>query len=147
MYLRGRIQIDEDNNQVHSILERGYVVGVFPQGVDAELTDGVRAVGEYTACHEIVAHPEWPGGSAGGFARLGTDFPVVPGDFYWLEAAVQGDDDGQIEITDAIRALGYLFLGGSAPPAPDPETCGVDPTTDDALEPCVYEPPAGGECP
>jgi hypothetical protein len=35
------------------------------------------------------------------------------------------DDNGQLNITDGIYILNYLFLGGEKPPAPFPE-CGVD---------------------
>jgi hypothetical protein len=42
------------------------------------------------------------------------------------------DDSGTLEITDAIRLLSYLFLGGS-PPAPPFTSCGVDPTPTDGL--------------
>jgi hypothetical protein len=43
--------------------------------------------------------------------------------------AADVDDNGKLEITDPIRLLTYLFLGGSPPPAPFPET-GMDPTQD-----------------
>ncbi|MDC0347505.1 hypothetical protein OAN47_03720 [Planctomycetota bacterium] len=39
------------------------------------------------------------------------------------------DDDGGIDISDAITVLGYLFSGTGDPPAPFPE-CGGDPTAD-----------------
>ena len=40
------------------------------------------------------------------------------------------NDDGAINISDAIATLNYLFLGGPAPPEPGPRTCGEDPTDD-----------------
>lgn len=48
------------------------------------------------------------------------------------------DSNGRLEITDPIRVLGYLFLGGGAPPGPGPAFCGPDPTPD-GLDPCSYE--------
>src|SRR5262249_55673870 len=45
--------------------------------------------------------------------------------------ALDADDDGNLNLTDAISVLGYLFLGGKyAIPAPFPDA-GVDPTPDD----------------
>ena len=40
------------------------------------------------------------------------------------------DDDGRVNVTDAIHAATFLFLGGEAPAAPFRE-CGLDPTEDD----------------
>jgi hypothetical protein len=42
------------------------------------------------------------------------------------------DDSGALEITDAVRLLGHLFLG-DAPPPPPHALAGRDPTSD-ALE-------------
>lgn len=44
--------------------------------------------------------------------------------------AADGTDDGQLNITDAVYILNFLFLGGSAPPEPH-GACGLDPTEDD----------------
>ena len=52
--------------------------------------------------------------------------------------AADSDDNGQLNITDGVRILNYLFLGGPAPPAPGPDSCGPDPTSDDDLPTCVY---------
>jgi hypothetical protein len=49
------------------------------------------------------------------------------------QKAADADDSGVLDITDAVYELGFLFLGGAAPPAPFPDA-GVDPT-DDSL-PC-----------
>ena len=35
--------------------------------------------------------------------------------------ALDADASGQVEVTDAILLLGYLFLGGSPPEMPFPE--------------------------
>jgi hypothetical protein len=48
--------------------------------------------------------------------------------------AADCNDDGTVDISDPIYLLGYLFLGGVAPPAPHPGW-GVDPTAD-ALPAC-----------
>jgi hypothetical protein len=47
--------------------------------------------------------------------------------------AADTDDSGVVDITDAVYLLGYLFIGGPAPPAPFPEA-GLDPTTTDPYE-------------
>ena len=46
--------------------------------------------------------------------------------------AADVDDSGAVDISDAIRLLGFLFLGGPAPAQPFPD-CGADPT-DDAID-------------
>ncbi len=38
-------------------------------------------------------------------------------------------DSGELEVTDAIYALNFLFLGGPSPPSPFAD-CTFDPTTD-----------------
>ena len=45
------------------------------------------------------------------------------------------NDDGMVDISDAIFALSALFVPGSAP-VPEPLTCGEDPT-DDSLTGCA----------
>ena len=47
--------------------------------------------------------------------------------------AADVDDNGVIDITDSIFLLNYMFKGGATPPAPGPETLGVDPTIDDLI--------------
>jgi hypothetical protein len=47
--------------------------------------------------------------------------------------AADADDNGQVQLTDAVRILGFLFLGTAPLPAPfDPPgpSCGPDPTED-----------------
>jgi hypothetical protein len=46
--------------------------------------------------------------------------------------AADSDDNGAVNITDAVRILNVLFLGIGVIPAPGPDTCGPDPS-DDAL--------------
>ncbi|MDE0960433.1 MAG: dockerin type I repeat-containing protein [Planctomycetota bacterium] len=44
--------------------------------------------------------------------------------------AVDTNDDGNVDISDAISVLNYIFAGGAEPPAPGPNTCGIDSTAD-----------------
>jgi hypothetical protein len=53
--------------------------------------------------------------------------------------AADANDDGLINITDALRTLDFLFTDES-PPIPAPEVCGSDPTGDD-LGPCLAAAP------
>jgi hypothetical protein len=43
------------------------------------------------------------------------------------EAACDANDDGTVELTDAIYLLDWMFKTGAPPPAPYP-SCGLDPT-------------------
>lgn len=58
--------------------------------------------------------------------------------------SADADDDGDVTITDAIRILGYLFVGIVSPAGPFPEA-GIDPTSDE-LE-CVAASSGGFEPP
>ena len=51
--------------------------------------------------------------------------------------AADANDDGQVNIADAIALLGHLFGGVPSLPAPFPG-CGTDPTGD-GQPPCVSE--------
>ncbi|MFP6633382.1 MAG: DUF11 domain-containing protein, partial [Planctomycetota bacterium] len=51
---------------------------------------------------------------------LGGDFPAC-------REAADSNNDSSIDITDGIFILSYLFLGGEEPPAPGPNSCGIDP--------------------
>ena len=44
--------------------------------------------------------------------------------------AADVNDDGALNIADSVALLGYLFTSATAPPAPGPIDCGVDPTPD-----------------
>ena len=44
--------------------------------------------------------------------------------------AADTDDDGKLQITDAVYALNHLFSGGATPREPFAE-CGPDPATDE----------------
>jgi hypothetical protein len=52
------------------------------------------------------------------------------GDPCLCDDACDGNDDGATNIADAVMMLGALFSGGAAPPAPGPNSCGPDPTSD-----------------
>ena len=45
--------------------------------------------------------------------------------------AADFNDDGRVDISDAIASLGFQFLGQQPPPAPGSTNCGADPTADD----------------
>ena len=66
---------------------------------------------------------------------------ALPGDVIAREGVVflrgDADQNGTIQLTDAVFLLDYLFRGGEALPAPFLE-CGVD-STDDELD-CEAEP-------
>ena len=47
--------------------------------------------------------------------------------------SADADDNGRVELSDAVGVFGYLFLGIDPPAAPGPTECGVD-TTDDELD-------------
>ena len=47
------------------------------------------------------------------------------------------NDDGAMDISDAIYGLNFLFSGAPPPPHPGPEACGSDPTLD-PLPDCAY---------
>ena len=51
------------------------------------------------------------------------------------------DDSGSLDITDAVRILRHLFVGGQPPSAPYPD-CGLDPTPD-GLSCAAYSPCQG----
>jgi len=52
-------------------------------------------------------------------------------------SAADSNDDGRVDISNPIHALGFLFLRTAAPPAPGTMSCGADPTPD-ALD-CLGE--------
>ena len=92
IYLRGRVGVDKDAEQLDSLYERGYGFVVLPAGT-AGFLDGAIAITEFDACHTAVPHPEWPGTNDDfGVAELA--FPIVGGDWYGLEISAQGSDEG-----------------------------------------------------
>ena len=85
---------------------------------------------------------------------VNTDGQVDIGDAYfpiflsfdWIGCldAADVNDDGQLNITDGVYLLTYLFLGGSIPPAPGPDSPGLD-LTNDSLDCARYDPSPGTE--
>jgi len=49
---------------------------------------------------------------------------------FLCDSAVDANDDGRQDVSDAIKVFGFLFIGESAPTAPGPFECGLDPTPD-----------------
>jgi hypothetical protein len=54
------------------------------------------------------------------------------GDGVLCQKAVDANDDGAMDASDAVFLLGYLFLEGEGPNDPH-GTCGMDPTPEDGL--------------
>ncbi len=53
--------------------------------------------------------------------------------------AVDYDDNGEINITDAVASLSHLFSSGPPPAPPGSEFCGPDPDGDaDGLDCLAY---------
>ena len=54
------------------------------------------------------------------------------------EDACDGNDDGVLDLGDAVYLLRWLFRGGLIPPPPGPFVFGIDPTEDqlDCSMPC-----------
>ena len=69
--------------------------------------------------------------------RVRVDCTIAPPSSVFRRGDV--DSNMKVEITDAVKLLGYLFLGSSAPPAPGPTECGTDPLPEDNLSPCAAE--------
>ncbi|MGE4603247.1 MAG: hypothetical protein AAEJ65_10120, partial [Planctomycetota bacterium] len=44
--------------------------------------------------------------------------------------SADSNDDGDLNIADAVNTLSGLFNNGPLPPDPGPTTCGFDPTSD-----------------
>ncbi len=55
------------------------------------------------------------------------DYLFIGGTAPNCKDAADADDNGVLEIIDAVYLLNFLFLGGLAPAEPFP-TCGPDPT-------------------
>ncbi|MGQ9590367.1 MAG: lamin tail domain-containing protein [Planctomycetota bacterium] len=60
-------------------------------------------------------------------------FSLFRGDVRLCADSQDANDDGDLDITDAVYALGFLFQGGPPPPPPFPQP-GADPTTEDYLD-------------
>jgi len=121
IYVRSRIGIDEDAGTVDSQLERGYAVVLVPAGSDQLYANGALSIAEFTACHTLVPHPEWPGAAGLGFAHMDPGFAIDAGDWYEVEASPQGDDDG-----GPVRITARLKLAGGGPAAPEAQLSVID---------------------
>ena len=44
--------------------------------------------------------------------------------------AADSNDDGAVNVADAVHAATFLFAAGGTPPPPGPLECGADPTAD-----------------
>ncbi len=64
-------------------------------------------------------------------------FPAPNPPTIGCEDACDGSDDGAIDLADAIAVLSWMF-GFPAVPLPEPNSCGPDPTTAEALECLIY---------
>ena len=51
--------------------------------------------------------------------------------------AADSNDDGDIEISDAINTANHIFVQGPPLPEPGIGECGIDPTVDMLLD-CAY---------
>ena len=110
VYLKARWGVDEAAGTANSLLERGYAFTIFPDGVIPNFLDGTLALAEWSSCHDIVEHSDWPDGTFGaGWVDPG--FPIVLGEWYWLELTVQGDDDG-----GPVILMGKIWEDGEDPP-------------------------------
>ena len=78
-----------------------------------------------TGCLATVTRPRESPLAAIGVFFPPTDLLKLAGENVDLRA-----DNGVIDLTDPVRMLEYLFLGGATPPAPFPDR-GPDPTADD----------------
>jgi len=60
--------------------------------------------------------------------------------------AVDANDDGAIDCSDAVFVVGFLFLGTAAPPAPGPSElpCGADPVPNEPSLGCASYTNCGG---
>ncbi len=54
----------------------------------------------------------------------------VTGEDFPCDDAADSDDSGELDVTDVVYTLQFLFIGGQPPPDPGHLTCGFDPTND-----------------
>ena len=60
----------------------------------------------------------------------GTDLDLVQARWGETSGAADANDDGEHDVSDAIKVFEFLFSRVRAPPAPGPFECGVDLTED-----------------
>lgn len=80
-------------------------------------------------------------GDANGDGNVGLTDVLATVGFLFLRSgelacpdAADANDTGTVDVADCLYTLSHLYLGGSAPPAPGPVVCGLDPTPDDLGE-------------
>ena len=90
---------------------------------------------EIVVCNEIL--PAFIRGDCDLSGRVEFVDALVELNVLFLEAprwkcddACDANDDGDLDLTDPITVLQYLFLEGPPPPFPGPERCDIDPTID-----------------
>ena len=96
-----------------------------PNWLVTSFVEDVEVVDEYTVKYKLqnpVAF--WP--------LLAATAPYAPlSPNCYSEDAIDADDSGVMDQTDAIVVLSHLFLGNVDIPAPGPEGCGPDPAADE----------------
>ena len=113
IYVRGRLGFIEGTDQIDSQYERGYAFGIIPQGFNADLPDGLVALVEFTACHQVAPHADWPGATAANaFAVADPGIVISPDSWYWVEMTTEGNDD-----KGPVRITGKIWEDGAEPPA------------------------------
>jgi len=88
----------------------------------------------WTAVDPLTPDPAFPAEAYVGIAAAGNGVFILHYLFQGGEApaclkAADSNDDGGVDLSDAVHLLAYLFTGGSAPAAPS-EACGDDLTAD-----------------
>ena len=63
--IRGRGDLDLDLQVYHLVAERVYYISVSPEFVPGLPLDGAISISEFTACHAVIEHNEWPPGGLG----------------------------------------------------------------------------------
>jgi hypothetical protein len=104
-----------------------------PSATPIPIQTQIRAVADSRQIARAVIHASVDNQPASYFAVDDIEFDTFwppgcnaasPPSVSWIQPA---DDDGTIDLSDAIAILAYLFVG-SAPPAPPFPDCGIDPT-------------------
>jgi len=122
IYVRGRLGFIEGTEQIDSLAERGYTFVVVPQGFNGDLPNGFLGLVEFTGCHTVVPHSDWPGANATNpFAIVDPDVVIASDAWYWIEITSEGDDEG-----GPVRLTGKIWEDGTEPPA-TPQLVALDP--------------------
>jgi hypothetical protein len=109
------------------------------------ITEGLEICSDYTACGTVTVTLLFRRGDVDGsrsynitdsirilnFLFSGGPRPTCPD-------TADADDNGRLEVTDAVRGLCWFAFGSCGIAPPGPVTCGPDPTPDN-LGPCAYD--------